>query len=346
MSILFTILTAGWTQVEYRATQLMPWVLMRRGLTPASESIFLDYISQWNVISLYKSLKQKHFLVSLCVAGSLILNGVTMFSTDLFELNPVRISRPSSLTAPRTFRGANYDPSTADARAYAACSAFAAHNMTYPFGLHDTYVYTPFQPISSYEVGNGTIPTGPHYEADIEIFEPFLDCQNANVRWGTDSIKLYDGESPDPEIIPDQNTTMWSSADGCSYTFDPFRTYTFMNQSKGFSLEIDIKGCGGESPVGFYGGSSPKYAGSVNRTEDWRLWAAVINPRPVESQGKPTQDMFPFHAVMCKPRYNAYRGPVRIWREAGQKAISVDIQRKGLKANRRNRGCIGSKNSV
>lgn len=56
-------------QVEYRAAQVMPWVLMLRGPTPASQSIFLDYLSKWNVISLYDSLKHKHFLVSLCVAG-------------------------------------------------------------------------------------------------------------------------------------------------------------------------------------------------------------------------------------------------------------------------------------
>lgn len=67
---------------------------------------------------------------------------------------------------------------------------------------------------------------------------------------------------------------------------------------------------------------------------DWRLWAAVaptFQDAPQEVQASHAGwEKRPIHAIMCKPRYNLYRGPVRIWREEGQSAISADIQAESL----------------
>ncbi|KAJ5705923.1 hypothetical protein N7536_001612 [Penicillium majusculum] len=305
----FTILTAGWMQAEYRAAQLMPWVLMHRGLTPASQSIFLDYMSKWNVVSLYQSLKQKHFLVSLCVAGSLLLNGVTVFSTGLFELDSVPITRPSSLTVPRAFSGANYTATLYDSRSYAACSAFAARNLTRPFGLHEPYIYTPFQPDSSYATGNNTIPIGPKYQADIEVIEPSLDCDRTYV---------------------ERNTTIWSGPDGCTYKIPASSIESILNKEN-ISIEMHLTACGGESANAYAVGKNLL----VDWTVDWRVWAAVVNTVGVKLPKNQTLqsawNVPPIHLVVCKPRYNAYRGPVRIWREPGQSAISADIQPQHLK---------------
>ncbi|OQE47474.1 hypothetical protein PENCOP_c001G04178 [Penicillium coprophilum] len=127
-SAVFTIFTAAWTQAEYRAVQLMPWALMLRGPTPASQSIFLDYLLKLNIVSLYQSLKQRRFLVSLCVAGSLILNGVTVFSTGLFELDSVLFNHPAKLTVPRKFSEADYDPDMIHTKSIVSGVEFSAHN--------------------------------------------------------------------------------------------------------------------------------------------------------------------------------------------------------------------------
>lgn len=308
-------------QAEYRATQLMPWILMHRGPTPASQSIFLDYMSKWNVLSLYQSLKQKHFLVSLCVAGSLLLNGVTVFSTGLFELDSVPITRPSSLTIPKMFNGSNYWPTVYDSRSYAACSAFASRNLTRPFGLHEPYIYTPFQPGSSYATANKTIPIGPRYQADIEVIEPFLDCENGTVTWGTGNISSPHGGGP----ILERNTTIWSSTDGCRNAIYPDDIESILNR-KNISIEIYLRSCDGQDANSYLVGNHL----SVDWTLDWRIWAAVVNPGGVKLPGKQVLQSAwnapPFHLVVCKPRYNMYRGPVKIWREPGQSAISADIQ--------------------
>ncbi|KGO56618.1 Protein of unknown function DUF3433 [Penicillium expansum] len=330
LTAVFTILTAGWMQAEYRAAQLMPWILMHQGPTPASQSIFLDYMSKWNVVSLYQSLKQKHFLVSLCVAGSLLLNGVTVFSTGLFELDSVPITRPSSLTVPKAFSEGNYRPTVYDSRSYAACSAFAAHNLTRPFGLHEPYIYTPFQPASSKATGNNTIPIGPKYQAEIEVIEPFLDCQNGTVTWTTGRIPSpnWNGTGDQPDV--ERNTTMWSAEGGCDYKIYPSTLEEMLNK-KSVSIEMHLTACGGESANAYAVGKNLL----VDWTVDWRLWAAVINPASAKLAGnevlRSPSNTPPIHLVVCKPRYNAYRGPVKIWREPGQSAISAYIQSQSLK---------------
>lgn len=307
---MFTILTAGWVQAEYRATQLMPWVLMLRGQTPASQSIFLDYMSKWNVASLFHSLRQKHFLVSLCVAGSLILNGITVFSTGLFELEPVSVNQPIDLTVLKKFGGAEYNTSTSDASPLAACLAYLSRNMSRPAGILEPYVYTPLIPASIHLMGNDTLPTGRVYETDLDVIKPSFDCQDATVSWepATASWAHYD-------------TPVYKTTDGCRYhlTYPPFDVGSNRTNADGSVVSIDFstefRGCQGEyaSIDTNMGGWTPP-----SWDTDWRVWAAVARTNDSSAVKQP-------HVSVCKPHYTMYRGPVKIWREAGESAVSADI---------------------
>lgn len=151
----------------------MPWVLMLRGPTPASQSIYLDYVSKWNIVSLYQSLRQRHFLVSLCVAGSLLLNGITAFSTGLFELDSVHVTDPVELMVSNKFGRGNYDPASHDDKTFAMCMAFASRNMTPPTGIHKNYVYTTFIPADLYSMKNEALPSGRQLGELTFITPPF-----------------------------------------------------------------------------------------------------------------------------------------------------------------------------
>ncbi|CAI7647952.1 unnamed protein product [Penicillium manginii] len=329
----FTILTACWTQVEYRAVQLIPWILMRRGLTPSSESIFLDYISAWNVISLYKSLKKKHFLVSLCVSGSLLLHGATVFSTGLFELESVPVSHQTSLAVPKKFSDAGFNSSLGSEITYSACSAYSQYNLTLPFGLHKTFVYTPFYPASSYTTGNTTIPTDRHYKAEIEMIEPFLECQETTATWETGYYKVANSEEstdPDGSHSEEKNTTLLSSPDGCRSKIWPGYVETDLTTyNNTVAIHFYVSGCKGEEP-NLEGETYTSPGG-----EDWRLWVSVSNPTAAKSSSgghglRSTWPTPPYRGIMCKPQFNAYRGPVTIWRRPGESAISTEIPRQSL----------------
>lgn len=316
---------------------------MRRGPTPSSESIFLDYISPWNVISLYKSLKKKHFLVSLCTGGSLLLRASTLFSTALFELRSVPIAHQANFSIPQGFSDSKFDPSFGHETIYAACSAFATYNLTRPFGLHETFVYTPFYPADSYATGNTTLPVGHYYDAEIELIEPFLECQDATATWET-GMQVGQVNSNFTTTYFESNTTALSS-DGCHFQIEPRDVEDdLLLYNNTVSMEIYIRGCNGELPIN---PEDMHYIGPSR--DDWRIWAAVINPinanssrdhpytRTYNGSGDhvltSTWPTPPFHAVMCKPRFNAYRGPVSIWRQPGESAITADIRRESLKTS-------------
>jgi hypothetical protein len=320
--IVFTILTAGWMQAEYRACQLMPWVLMRRSPTPASQSIFLDYLSKMNVVSLYQSLKQRHFLVSFCVAGSLILNGITVFSTGLFELDSVLITRPLNLTVPHKFGGANYDPYANDAKSFAACMAFSGRNMTRPVGIYENYVYTPFQPTSLYLMGNDTIPADRNYKADLEVIETSLDCQNATVSY-----------EPYSDRWSNTTTPVYKTPDGCRYQLTEEAPLPMRQSEVDIGIEVVLRGCQGQRFNDSLTQGSPPYSNNWNA--DWRVWASIAPSVTIDMSAKDRLnytgwDQHPIHVVVCKPRYTTYQGPVRIWREAGDNAVSADVQRQRL----------------
>ena len=318
----FTILTAGWVQTEYRAAQLMPWVLMRRGPTPPSQSIFLDYLSKWNVISLYKSLRQRHFLVSLCVAGSLILNGITVFSTGLFELDPVHITLPANLTVLKSFSGANYDPLANDQKALSACLGFAKRNLTRPAGIHDPYVYTPFLPASEDRM-NDTFPTGRIYEVDLDVIKPSFDCQNASVSWEPAPATNFETDSP-----------VYKTPDGCRWqrNSEPFDVINDESENGDtyIGLNLQIWGCQGELMPGGRKSKKP------NWDIDWRLWAAVA---PLNDSAGVKYH----HVTVCKPHYTVYRGPVRVWRQTGESSVSTEIKTETLNVTEHIKGVQATK---
>lgn len=86
MSIVLTMVAALWGQLEQCTKQIMPWSLMSRGETIADHSLMLNYITSSMPGSLFRSLKRRHFLVSLGISGSLILRLLVIFSSGILRL--------------------------------------------------------------------------------------------------------------------------------------------------------------------------------------------------------------------------------------------------------------------
>ncbi|KAJ5831711.1 hypothetical protein N7474_000022 [Penicillium riverlandense] len=300
----FTILSAAWTQVEYRAAQLMPWVLMSRGPTPASESIFLDYLSNWNIESLFRSVKQKHYLVSLGIVGSLLLNAVTVFSTSLFELTAVSITQATNLTVTHEFNASSWNPIYNDGRPVAACLGFIKQNMSRPIGIHDPYVYPPFKSSNIDPTDNYTIAVDHKYLAELDIFEPTLECSPATVNWN-------------PKQPIGAPTTLISE-DGCSVT--TYDTYS--------GIVAYVAGCGGQILTGYWG-----KAANVSWNVDWRLWVVFAQNKVEPDQTQKGRTRKEVKAIMCKPGYVLSRGSVATWRTSGQSAISTSIHPYNLTTN-------------
>jgi hypothetical protein len=87
--LVFTIIAAFWTQVDYRTRQLQPWEEMAKGPQPAANSLLLDYISPNPVAAFYRSIKHRHGPIAAVLLGSFLIKVLIVISTGLFMLIPV-----------------------------------------------------------------------------------------------------------------------------------------------------------------------------------------------------------------------------------------------------------------
>ncbi|KAE8374693.1 hypothetical protein BDV26DRAFT_295753 [Aspergillus bertholletiae] len=172
------IIVAGiWGQVEYRTKQLMPWRLMGQTPRPASQSLLLDYVSDWNVITLFRALKHCHWVVAIAVLGTLLLKLLTVASTGLFMLQNVRVSDVhTKLIAEATLSGADYDSANVDSNAALTVVGNKFLNLPYPIGTTDKYAFAPFRGPNT-PPDSGTIISG-----TVDLFSADLSCEVATVK--------------------------------------------------------------------------------------------------------------------------------------------------------------------
>lgn len=127
----------------------MPWLLMSHGFAPASKTILLDYISPWNVVSLFKASRQKHFLVVLAVAGMLLIKLAAVFSTALFSVSTIEVATRQSFTVTTELGGSvNWTlPSLTAFNMLPVAAAFGINqlNMSPPVGISANHAFQVFQ---------------------------------------------------------------------------------------------------------------------------------------------------------------------------------------------------------
>lgn len=140
----FTIVSALWGQVQYRALQLFPWRLMSRGFVPASDSVLLDYLSMWNVSALFKSLKRGHYMVSIPIAVSLVIKLMTVLSTGLFIAKDIQLELIKDFQVQKVFEGNSFNESAVDSRVYLQTWGVSQHNLSHPRGTIDRHAFQNF----------------------------------------------------------------------------------------------------------------------------------------------------------------------------------------------------------
>ncbi|KAE8394117.1 hypothetical protein BDV23DRAFT_179921 [Aspergillus alliaceus] len=177
------IIVAGiWGQVEYRTKQLMPWKSLSQTPKPASQTLLLDYVSDWNVVTLFRALKRSHWAVAVAILGTLLLKLLTVVSTGLFMLQNVHISNVSTkLAAQAAFNGTGYNSTKVDSNAALTIVGSKFLNLPHPVGTTDQYAFPPFRKSEAVSAAD-TIVSG-----TVGLFSADLNCEVAKVtNWTQD----------------------------------------------------------------------------------------------------------------------------------------------------------------
>ncbi|KAJ5372562.1 Protein of unknown function DUF3433 [Penicillium concentricum] len=92
---IFTVIATLWSRVEFQVKQRAPWKSMAEKPGEARESILLDYVSEIQLISIVKAIRNKHLDVAAGVTCSMLLRLLVIFSTSLFSLQRAQVHRSS-----------------------------------------------------------------------------------------------------------------------------------------------------------------------------------------------------------------------------------------------------------
>lgn len=87
------IVAALWNQVEYRTKHAMPFAVLQKGPTLASETLLLDYVTPGKPEALWKALRKAHWPVFIAIVNSLLIMLLTVASTGLLVLQETSFTR-------------------------------------------------------------------------------------------------------------------------------------------------------------------------------------------------------------------------------------------------------------
>ncbi|KAJ5970694.1 uncharacterized protein N7479_000612 [Penicillium vulpinum] len=97
---MFTVIATFWSRVEFQVKQRAPWKSTAERSGEAREFILLDYVSETQLSSLVKSIRNKHFDVAAGVTCSMLLRLLVIFSTSLFSVQTVQAHQSSNPIQP------------------------------------------------------------------------------------------------------------------------------------------------------------------------------------------------------------------------------------------------------
>lgn len=176
----FVIVTVLWRQVDYAAKSIQPWAEMAKGPQPALNSLLLDYVTPLQLVSLWNSLRKRHFAVTSSISVFFLIKIITIVSTSTFELASIQQNGvATAMSLNNTFDGSKFDhAASVDSRAAYIVYGANQYNVSLPVGTSDTYAVQTFSPASGFINGSLT------YTASVDIFSASLtNCQTGTINY-------------------------------------------------------------------------------------------------------------------------------------------------------------------
>lgn len=167
--LVFTLFSVFWSQIDYRARLLMPWITMAKDPQPAERSVLLDHISPNIAAAWLHSSKARDFPVVLSITGTILMRALVVLSAGLFTLDTTQEQSSSmSVRGGLSFSIDHFNGSQVNGQAISRVYAADSLNLGYPLYTNASIgsEIPPFQ--------NGRIYTSNFLRPSIQflIFEP------------------------------------------------------------------------------------------------------------------------------------------------------------------------------
>jgi thiosulfate reductase cytochrome b subunit len=103
------------------------------------EALFVDYITPLSIISLYKAMRARHFLVAMVVLATLAVQFVAILSTGLFSVDYLQVSKNTVLQQSDSITGVDHDFGTISSAPAMTIYSVQNTNLSYPDGSDGNY---------------------------------------------------------------------------------------------------------------------------------------------------------------------------------------------------------------
>ncbi|KAF2152720.1 hypothetical protein K461DRAFT_313355 [Myriangium duriaei CBS 260.36] len=167
-----------WEKVDYATRSLIPWREMRHRDSPADRSIFLDYISPFRPVFLYRALKNGHGVVLMTGLACFLIKLTTVFSTGLIVLAPAPMNMtdfPYSVQS--TFNATGIQLSDFAQSGYLAPQRYygiASGGLQYPNNTGRNVIVQAFEPVFD-------PPSYANLSVELDGFQSEFDCEELNL---------------------------------------------------------------------------------------------------------------------------------------------------------------------
>ena len=183
-TILFVFLVALWRQVDYHVKSLIPWDELQKGPVGPKKSLLLDYVSPFQIVSLFKAFLHGHIPIVATVSTFILLKIATIFSTGSLILLPTHVTQNSfPLLSNLRFDSSGFNPNS-DLSSISSSPVYSyygsmAQAMPWQSGTLADLAYMPvtFDDSSSTRLPANTTLTG-----NVDAFIPLMDCHEIDAK--------------------------------------------------------------------------------------------------------------------------------------------------------------------
>lgn len=172
-TVILTLVASFWTRLELQTKTTAPWFSMAQGNTAASQSLLLDYTSQFQPFSIISAFRDKHYTVAAATVTSLLIRVILVLSTSLITLSPASVKYTCDcLNLKSEFVDSLDGLSANGSLAPVNFASILDFNNPLPQGVSDTYAYQLIE--------SDLLDTPSTLNTTVDGFVGRLECEPAN----------------------------------------------------------------------------------------------------------------------------------------------------------------------
>jgi Protein of unknown function (DUF3433) len=187
------VVIALWRQLDYRTKQLMPWAEMAKGPAIPDKSILLDYVSPFLTTAMYRSFRNRHFVVFLTITVFITTKMIMIASTSLLVLQNVLVhSIPTQLLVENVFRASDLgNQGTGQSPPALVMHGIQKYNLPFPTGTTSEYTFQSFRATADSSASASAILNG-----TVDYFTADIDCEVEDISYSL-GIRPWSDRNPE-----------------------------------------------------------------------------------------------------------------------------------------------------